>query len=283
MKVAFLALTLFSVVEGRTVVVTGATGHTGSQVYLALKSQGFTVRGFVRNVTKARKYLGCDKCDESEGIFVGDVRNGSTMVGAMTGADTLVIGTGPAYKCKIPSIFIGCKYYPGADPKTMSWLSVKTQVSTFASSSGPAVQDRHVTLLSNTLTTQPDNMLDKIDNGHGCFYGLQGEAFLMGSGVPYTVIKAAGLTDGDASKLEIVVGHDDQGWAAFNPNEAYIRRSDISRLLTYAAANPNKTQGLRFDVTSKRIGGKPTLDVSTVFEAAEYAWDPRSSNKEVVV
>jgi len=283
MQFALYALMLFSVVDCRTVVITGATGQTGSAVYLALKSQGFVVRGVVRNVTKAKHVLGCNKCDESEGIFLGDVRNGSTLMGAMAGADTLVIATGPAYKCKIPSVYIGCKYYKGADPKTMSWLSVKAQVTAFAASSGPAVGKRHVTLMSNTMTTQPDNFLDKVDNGFGCFYGLQGEVFLMNSGVPFTVIKASGLTDGEPSKQEIVVGHDDQGWTPMNPNEAYIRRSDVSRLLTYAAANPAKTQGLRFDVTAKRVGGQATLDVSKVYEAAMYPWDPRSFKGTMVV
>jgi hypothetical protein len=252
-------------------------------VYLALKKQGFTVRGFLRNATKAKAVLGCDKCDESEGIFVGDVRNVESMRGVMSGADSLVIGTGPAYKCKIPSIYIGCKYYEGADPKTMSWLSVKAQVTAFVNSSGPTLENRHVTLLSNTLTTQPDNFLDKIDNGHGCFYGLQGEAFVMSSGVPFTVLKVSGLSDGDASKLEILVGHDDQGWTPMNPDVAYIRRSDVARLLTYAAANRNATKKLRFDVTSKRIGGTPTTDISTVFKAALYPWDPRASPSFVVV
>jgi len=283
MRIPFIAMALLSVAECRTVVITGATGRTGSLVYLALKDQGFTVRALIRDATKARSILGCTKCDKSEGIFEGDIRKVETMMDAMAGADTLVIGTGPAYKCKIPSVYIGCKYYEGADPKSMSWLGVKAQVTAFANSSGPAIEERHVTLLSNTLTTEPDNFLDKIDDGYGCFYGLQGEAFLMGSGVPYTVIKASGLSDGDASKLEIMVGHDDQGWTPTNPNVAFIRRSDIARLLTYAAANPNETSRLRFDVTSKRIGGKPTTDISTVFKAALYPWDPRMSANSLVV
>jgi len=279
-----LLLALFcSGVESRTVTVTGATGRTGSMVYLALKDQGFTVRGLVRNVTKAKELLKCDKCDEDEGIFIGDITKPETLATAMAGADSLLITTGPAYHCTFPKIYIGCKYYAGADPKSIRWEGVKNQVGAFANSTGLALTERHVVLMSNDLTTSPDNFLDKIDNGHGCFYALNGEAFTMSSGVPFTILKANGLNDGDPGKKEIVVAHDDQGWPAMSLNYEFITRSDIARLITYAAANPEKTTGLRFDVTSKSSGGTPTVDVSTVFAAARYSWDPRKSGDTVVV
>lgn len=262
-----------------TVAITGASGRTGSQVYLALKNQpGVTVRAVVRNVTKARAVLHCDKCDASEGIFVGDVTNGSTLTEVMAGADTLIITTGPGFHCLIPSAYIGCKYYPGADPQTMSYKSVKTQVSAFAMSNGTRPSKRHVILLSNDLTTVPDNFLDKIDHGNGCFYALNGEAFTMASGVGFTIIKPNGLSEGNASQKEIVVAHDDQGWKPMDLNYEFITRADVARLLTYAAMNPKLVTGLRFDVTSKKTGGTPTTDVSTVFAAAKYPWDPRKAH-----
>jgi len=281
MQVVIAAL-LCTVASSRTVLITGATGHTGSGVYLALKAQGVTVRGLVRNATKAKALLGCGACTEEDGIFEGDISKPETLAKAMAGADTLVITTGPAYYCKIPSIYVGCHFYPGADPKTIAWHGVKNQVTAFASSPGPALKDRHVLLLSNDLTTQPDNFLDKIDNSHGCFYALNGEVFTMASGIPFTILKPNGLNEGDAAKQEILVAHDDQGWNAMNPNTEFIARSDVVRLLTYATMNPNKTKGLRFDVTSKRFGGSPTKDVSNVFKAAEYPWDTRKPTEVVV-
>jgi len=283
MMKAIVLLLCCHAAAGKIVTITGATGRTGSMVYKSLKAQGVTVRGLVRNVTKAKEYLGCDKCDESEGIFVGDVMKAETLAASMVGADTLVVTTGPAYHCAIPSIFYKCKFYPGAEPYNMSWIAVKNQVSSFASSTGPALKSRHVILLSNDMTTEPDNALDKIDNSHGCFYALNGEAATMASGVTFTILKANGLNDGDAAKKEIVVGHDDQGWSGSNPNFAYITRSDIARLLTYAASNPDKTKGLRFDVTSKRIGGTPTIDAAVVFTEAKYPWQPQRSATSLVV
>jgi len=111
------------------VLVTGATGRTGSALYLQLKArrtarvllrareseptpckrrsspQGLTalsrrrqadsriaeVRALVRNVTKARELLGCKACDESEGVFVGDVTKPETLTAASTGIDTVAI------------------------------------------------------------------------------------------------------------------------------------------------------------------------------------------------
>jgi len=277
-----LAAALCIGADSKVVLITGATGHTGSTVYLALKAQGVTVRGLVRNVTKAKQRLGCDKCDEAEGIFVGDITKPETLVTASTGADTMVITTGPAYHCTHPSVYIGCHFYPGADPKTIAWQGVKNQVSAFAGSKGPALADRHVILLSNDLTTVPDNFLDKIDNSHGTFYALNGEVFLMSSGVPFTILKPNGLNDGEPGKKEIIVAHDDEGWSAMDPNTEFINRADLARLLVYAALNPEKSKGLRFDVTSKRLFGTPTKDVSKVFTAAKYPWDPRPKTGIVV-
>lgn len=270
-------------VASRTVTITGATGRTGSQVYLALKQQGITVRALVRNVTKAKERLGCGNCTEGEGIFVGDVTKQETLTAAMAGADSLVITTGPAYHCTIPAIYVGCKYYAGAEPKSMSWEAVKAQVSAFAGSPGPSPTNRHVVLMSNDLTTSPDNFLDKIDNGHGCFYALNGEAFTMASWVPFTILKANGLNDGDAGKKQIVVAHDDEGWSPMNLNYEFITRSDIAQLLAYAVANPEKTKGLLFDVTSKKIGGSPPADLSSVFAEAKYPWQPQKLDTSLIV
>jgi len=256
----------------RTVLITGATGHTGSLVYLSLKAQNFTVRALVRNVSKAKKLLGCGECGEKEGVYVGDITQPSTLTAAMTGVDSLVITTGPAYHCTFPKIYIGCKFYPGAEPKTIQWLGVKSQVSAFANSTGIPLADRHVLLLSNDLTTTPDNFLDKVGGGQGAFYALNGEAYTMASGLPFTILKPNGLSEGDAAKSQIVAAHDDQGWGPLDQDYEFISRADVARLLTYAVANRDKAVGQRFDVTSKKSGTVPTTDVSVVFDAMRLPW-----------
>lgn len=273
---------LLGVCQGKTFLITGATGHTGSLVYEQLKSvPGNVVRGVTTNAAKARKVLNCTSCDASDGIYVANISNASSMADAMANVDTLIITVGPAYHCTIPSIFIGCKFYPGADPKTIVWEGLKNQVSMFAKAPGAPLANRHVILLSNDLTTTPDNSLDKIDNSHGCFYALNGEAWLMSSGLPWTIMKPNGLNDGDPAVKQIVIGKDDAGWKPSNFNLAYIHRTDVARMVTYAASNPEKTKGLRFDVTSRRFFiGKPTVDLGPVFEEAKYPWDPRGVEEQ---
>jgi len=276
--ILLLASMVASAAPSRTILVTGATGRTGSQVYLALqKMPGLTVRALIRNVTKAQIVLNCSKCDASEGIYVGDVTTpGDKGLGeALSGTESLVITTGPAFHCTLPKVYIGCKFYPGADPKTMSWLAVKNQVATFAKSTGPSLNSKHVVLLSNDMTTTPDNMLDKVGNGHGCFYSLNGEAFTMNSGVQFTIIKPNGLGDGEPGAQELVVAHDDAGWSPTDLNYEFISRSDVARMLTYAVSHPNVTTGLRFDVTANKKGTTPTKDISSLFSQAMYPWDPR--------
>merc|ERR1719201_1705242 len=66
--------------DKKTVVVTGATGRTGSLLYNRLKADGqWNVRAFIRNATKAKGILGCHACDESEGVFVGDITMPTTI------------------------------------------------------------------------------------------------------------------------------------------------------------------------------------------------------------
>ena len=79
-----------------TVLVTGASGRTGSAVYKLLQARKdvAAVRGLVRNVTQAKEVLGCDKCDASEGIFVGDVTKPDTLREAFAGVDALAIAVG---------------------------------------------------------------------------------------------------------------------------------------------------------------------------------------------
>merc|ERR1712048_184108 len=80
--------------DKRTVVVTGATGQSGSLFYNRLKAEGlWNVRALVRNATKAKALLKCSVCDESEGIFVGDLTSPPSLKNVMKGADALAIFT----------------------------------------------------------------------------------------------------------------------------------------------------------------------------------------------
>merc|ERR1719217_1321872 len=91
----------FAAEQKRTVLLAGATGRTGVLTYALLnKIPTLNVRALVRNATSAKPKLGCDRCDESEGIFVGDITKPETLTAATQGADVLVSTLGSSEVCK---------------------------------------------------------------------------------------------------------------------------------------------------------------------------------------
>jgi len=262
MRIFALVFLLAAQVEAdnRTIVVTGATGRSGSHTYLLLKSAGVNVRGLVRNASKAREYLGCTKCDESEGIFVGDVTSQQSMAAAMTGADSLIIATGRSGK---------------EDAKSLLWDAVETQVRAFLDSPGPLPKDRHVMLISMQFTTLLDTLWNKIiahiwGGWSVGFYTLQGEAFVMEANVPFTILKACGLDDSPPGQKQVLVGHEDRGWSMLDAHS--VSRQDVARVLAAAATNPRVASGLRMDICSKDGTPQAALDI---IKEAYYPWDPR--------
>ena len=151
---------------------------------------------------------------------------------------------------------------------------MKNQVSAFANETKG---NGHVVLVSTDWTTVPnDTAVCGFDGGFECAYALNGEAFTMGSGVSsYTIVKPNALNDGEPATKEIVCGHNDEAWSAYDPQYRYLARHDLARLLVFAVLHPEKTSGLRFDVTALAQGGTPTVDVSEVFQCAMFSWDPR--------
>lgn len=268
-----VALFLLSVAHvqaaSRTVVVTGATGQSGSLTYLLLKKAGVNVRGLVRNTTKARELLGCTKCDASDGIFVGDITSKESLAPAMVGADALIIATGRS---------------GSADAKGIFFDGTENQVSAFLESAGPASTDRHVLLISMMETTLLDTVWNKLlahlwGGWSVGFYNLQGEAFLMSARVPYTILKPCGLDNTPGGVKQVLVGHDDKSWSMKDAHS--VSRSDVARVLATAAMNPEVAAGLRLDFCSK--AGSPQSDAMDILKEGMYSWDARRKTATTIV
>jgi len=280
LAVALLVLGSTAVEGKKTVVISGATGQSGNLFYNRLKAENiFNVRAFVRNATKAKDLLGCDACDEAEGIFLGDIMDPQTLKAAMKDADVLAIFTSSAPQCHgIPFGPLGnCSYHQGAEPKTIDFVGTKNQLSAFASVGG-SPKSKHVIYMSTQGTTKPDNFLDKLGNGQVSFYHLQAEAFIMSAGIPFTIVKACGLGEGEAGKNKLLVGHDDASFSLIVNH--VIQRDDVASVLVEAIRNPTVSAGLRFDICSHFLG-KPTTDiVNDVLKAARYPWaSPQASHQ----
>ena len=125
--------------------VTGATGGTGSIIYKSLKSAGYSTRALVTNVTKAKQLLNCSLCDESEGIYVGDVTNVTSLEPAMAGvsfvADAVGAGGGSS----------------DAVLENVEWHGVENQVSALAQSAndqGRLLSSLQFSMISSMGTTE---------------------------------------------------------------------------------------------------------------------------------
>lgn len=250
------------------VVVTGATGQTGSLVYNQLKSKHLPVRALVRNVTKAREYLGCSKCDESEGIFVGDVTEPDTLVEPMKGAASLVIASSAAPIC---TPYPTCHFPKGGSPIDVDWHGAKAVLEAFAKAT-VANGLGHVVLISTMGTTAPEDAKDPFE--HIGFYKLNFEAELMSSGLPFTIVKPCGLLNTPPSTTELIVGHDDD----LTVTPPTIARADVARVCVAAVQQPLLSAKLRFDLCSK--AGTPTseADLAKVLQAARYPWETKDGS-----
>lgn len=268
--------------DKRTVVVTGATGQSGSLFYHRLRAEGlWNVRAFVRNATKAKSILQCSSCDESEGVFTGDLTDSASLTHVMEGADTLAMFTSSSPHCTgVPfGPFGKCSYPKGAEPKAIDFEGTKAQIKAFALASGDDVASKQILYMSTMDTTTPDNFLDKIANGYVSFYHLQAEEAVMSSGIPFTIAKACGLANGEGGKTKLSIGHDDEYFSFTHT----VKRDDVARVLVEAVRSPESAAGLRFDICSDYIGS-PTKDiVNDVFKVARYPWDQRGGSSESIL
>lgn len=276
-----LSSLLAAAADRKTVVVTGATGKSGSLFYKRLKAENISnVRAFVRSTMKARNLLGCTACDESEGVFVGDILDPQSMAQVMHGADVLAIFTSSAPHCNgFPfGPFGSCNYTKGAEPNKIDFLGTKLQVAAFASSKG-TVKSKHILYMGTMDTTAPDNFLDQIASGYVSFYHLQGEVSIMSSGIPFTIAKACGLGNKPGGTSKLSIGHNDETFSFTH----MINRDDVARVLVEAVRYPEEAQGLRFDICSEWFGSPTTDIVKDVFNVARYPWDVKNRDSRQFV
>lgn len=236
-------------------VVTGATGRTGILIYQDLKDSGVfqEVRAMVRVVdATTRATLNCSRCDESEGVYVGDVTDPASLEAVMQGASMLAIAVGVS-----PNV-------TDEVMKAVEFDGVKNQVAALATGAGRPASSLFVALVSSGGTTYPDP--PAYMGGKILFYKLNAEAFLGGSGVPSAVVKPCGLGTGPASEQQLVVGHADETM----PMPPVIARADVARVLVHAMLK--RQLGLRFDLCAS-TQGSATTDLDQLLEEARWSWE----------
>lgn len=248
------------------VLVVGACGRTGSRVYKLLQKTR-AVSAIVLNATEAREILGCKKCDKSEGIYVADVTVPATLIEPVSSAGSIVIATAPQVD--------GCDPYPqnctcpkGECPIDVDWHGGKNIITAFAKARHGVGQ---VVMVSSDNTINPTGPVpgkDPTTDPLNGFYKLLCEAFLMNSGLAYTIIKPCGLTNAPPALAALDTFHDDSK----TTGHGTISRNDIARLIDVALTHPEVSNGLRFDFCSKPGPPTPDSGLISVLKSARYKW-----------
>eukprot|EP00548_Thalassiothrix_antarctica_P011791 CAMPEP_0194156618 /NCGR_PEP_ID=MMETSP0152-20130528/69006_1 /TAXON_ID=1049557 /ORGANISM="Thalassiothrix antarctica, Strain L6-D1" /LENGTH=331 /DNA_ID=CAMNT_0038864443 /DNA_START=121 /DNA_END=1116 /DNA_ORIENTATION=+ len=241
------------------VLVTGATGRTGSRLYHELKNRGVVnVKAMVRDVQKAKEVLKCEKCDETEGVYVGDVTLAEDLERILSAADvtTLAIAVGAT-----PSMSTEMQ-------RSVEFDSVVNSVKALLlGNNNNNNKDLRVVLCSTigTATTPAPAWSGDIE-----FWKLNAEAFLSTSGVSSTIIvKPCGLVDTPGHNSTLLVGHNDEFMK--DKSRITISRDDVARVMAEAVVmEDSSNQHYRFDLCSKP--GKSTEDLTALIQSSKWGF-----------
>ncbi|XP_041026381.1 uncharacterized protein At2g37660, chloroplastic [Juglans microcarpa x Juglans regia] len=241
-----------------TVLVTGAGGRTGQIVYRKLKerSDQYVARGLVRTEESKGNIGGADD------VFVGDIRDTSTIVPAIQGINSLVILTSAVPKMKPgfdPTKGERPEFYfeDGAYPEQVDWIGQKNQID-----AAKAAGVKHIVLVGSMGGTNPNHPLNRLGNGNILIWKRKAEQYLADSGIPYTIIRAGGLQDREGGIRELLVGKDDE---LLQTETKTISREDVAEVCIQALKF-EEAKFKAFDLASKPEGvGTPTKDYKALF------------------
>ena len=112
----------------KRVLVTGATGKTGSLVLQKLRDEPdkFETIGLARSPIKAEELF-----DSTEGFVIGDIKDKSSLNSAIEGSEALVILTSAVPKIIAPppqGQRPEFEFVPGGLPEEIDWLGQKNQI-----------------------------------------------------------------------------------------------------------------------------------------------------------
>lgn len=245
-----------------TVLVTGATGRTGSLVVQQLQQQPvLTVRGFARSRQKVQ-----DLFNTEAGFYFGSILEPDTLTPALEGCQALVILTSAVPQLKAPpqpGERPEFTFPPGGMPEQVDYQGQVNQIEA-AKAAGVA----HIVLVGSMGGTNEQHPLNRIGNGNILIWKRKAEQYLIDSGVDYTIVRAGGLQDQPGGNRELVVGKDDT--LLSHPPDGIptsIPREDVARVVVSALLEPN-ARNKAFDVIAKpedAPGAIATTDFSSLF------------------
>lgn len=230
----------------KRVLVTGATGRTGSLVLQKLRQQPdkFEAIGFARSRLKVEELFG-----STEGFVIGDIKDKSSLSSAIENCNALVILTSAVPKMVAPpkpGERPQFEYEPDGMPEIVDYYGQKNQIDV-AKQAGV----EHIVLVGSMGGTNPDNPLNRLGKGNILIWKRQAEQYLIDSGIDYTIIRAGGLLDKEGGVRQLLVGKDDE--LLNNPPNGIptsIPRADVASVVVNALIEPS-ARNKAFDIISK--------------------------------
>lgn len=230
----------------KKVLVTGATGRTGSLVFRRLCRQPdiFDAKGFARSCAKVETMFG-----STSHFHIGDVTDSEALSSALEGCQALVILTSAVPQMQPPSApgeRPKFSFIPGGMPEQVDYVGQKYQIDA-ALQAGV----EHIVLVGSMGGTNESHPLNRLGNGNILIWKRKAEQYLIESGMPYTIIRAGGLQDQPGGKRELLVGKNDR-FLTDNPTgiPTSIPREDVAEVVVQALLEPN-ARNKAFDVISK--------------------------------
>lgn len=245
----------------KKVLVTGATGRTGSLVLQKLRQRAdkFQGIGFARSPEKVKEIFG-----STEDFYLGDIKDSSSLESALEGCDALVILTSAVPQMKSPpepGQRPEFDFAEGEFPEAVDWLGQKNQID-----AAKKAQVQKVVLVGSMGGTDPNHMLNRIGNGNILVWKRKAEQYLIDSGIDYTIIHPGGLINEPGGKRELIVGKNDT--LSKNPPEGippHIPREDVAEVVIQALTESNATNKA-FDIIAKpEAEAVVTQDFSELF------------------
>lgn len=259
----------------RRVFVSGAGGQTGQHVFRKLLSRPneFVPVGIVRSEESRQALLESGGISESS-VVVCDVTDPVACAAAMQDCDAAVIctsakpsPTGAMDEESGRPIF----GYPNGQPDVVDWMGQKNQID-----AAKKAMAKHVIVCSSMGGTSPENPLNNLgrenlpdgttSGGDILKWKRKAEAYLIESGLFYTIVHPGGLLNEDGGKRELCLGVDDKNTLTDNNS---VPREDVAEVLVQALLI-DEYRGRSVDLVSKPEGdGVVTTDYAALLAALD--------------
>lgn len=213
--------------KGELIVVAGGSGRTGRVVLQQLQAQKLRFRATTRDEAQARARLGADA--EDVDWIEADLRDGEQAFRALRGADYVIC-------------VIGSREMAGPNSaQFVDYEGVRNLVD-----AAVAARVRHFVLLTAIGSSDKDSAANKMFRG-ALEWRFKGEEHLRASGIPYTIVRPAGLTDepGGVKGVKLWQGDDWRSHA-----RKTIARADLAQVLIESLRNPG-ARNVTFEITQE--------------------------------